>query len=347
MSHSKKVLVTGHTGFKGTWLTLLLQRLDYEVVGYSLAPSEESLYQRMNRHGKIQERYADIRNFSDLSRFMKETRPDYVLHLAAQPLVRYSYLHPRETFEVNCHGTINLLDSIQYVDSVEKIGIVTTDKVYSNDNSGERFSENSPLSGKDPYSASKVAAEAGIRAWQTIFNHTGDTKLVSLRAGNVIGGGDYAQDRLLPDLIRSFAKEAEVNLRYPSSTRPWQHVLDPLKGYVDVLENNSPSLSSAYNFAPDGDSLSVREVTEIAVNSWGYKGSIRVSTSDENFVEAQSLQLDSSLARNSLNWSPKWSQEEAVKSTIVWWKEVISGYKSPAQACDDDLDVLLLGEPHV
>ncbi|MBI3429249.1 MAG: CDP-glucose 4,6-dehydratase [Actinobacteria bacterium] len=230
------VLVTGHTGFKGTWLTLLLEKLDVPVVGLSLPALPNSLFERTNRFGVIQESFTDIRDFESVLKFVESTAPSVVIHMAAQPLVFESYKTPRETFEVNVMGSVNVLSASFEVGSVEAIGVITTDKVYRNDNSGRAFVETDALEGKDPYSASKVGTEATSAAWRQIAKVSGGPKVISLRAGNVLGGGDWAENRLLPDLIRGYANGFATTVRNPQSTRPWQHVLDPLRGYILALE---------------------------------------------------------------------------------------------------------------
>lgn len=341
IGQSKKILITGHTGFKGTWLTLLLERLGYEVCGISLEAEKGSLHQVLNRAGAIQESYVDVRNREKLQSTLDEMNPSIVFHLAAQPLVLKSYSEPVETFEVNVLGTANLLDSAFKSRSIEAISVVTTDKVYANNNSGKKFIEKDPLAGKDPYSASKVATEAVVAAWQQIKKTSSGPFLLSLRAGNVIGGGDHAENRLLPDLVRGFINGEEVVIRSGKSTRPWQHALDPLTGYLmataDQIKNDA---LSAVNFAPTGESLSVERVSEIARSEWGSGAKIKFQN-DESELEALSLQLDSSQALQKLNWRPSWSQEDAVKATIKWWRDVHLGRLTAFEACQLDLDHLL------
>jgi CDP-glucose 4,6-dehydratase len=233
---SGPVLVTGHSGFKGTWLTLLLEKLGIEVVGFSLSPEKDSLFDRASRTGAISEVFADIRDYERLNSYINSVKPSAIIHMAAQPLVLESYRLPKDTFDVNVMGTVNVLDSAFNTDSVKAVIVVTTDKVYRNDNSGLAFIESDPLEGKDPYSASKVGTEAVVAAWQQIQRTSGGPKVVAVRAGNVIGGGDWGDSRLLPDLIRSFSSGQKMTVRNPASTRPWQHVLDPLSGYISTLE---------------------------------------------------------------------------------------------------------------
>ncbi|HEY3293533.1 MAG TPA: CDP-glucose 4,6-dehydratase [Candidatus Nanopelagicaceae bacterium] len=337
------ILVTGHTGFKGAWLTFLLDHLGIDSVGYSLAPTADSLYARANREGAIPEAFADIRDFDQVRAFLAKHRPSAIIHMAAQPLVLESYKSPRETFDTNVMGTVNILDAAFETNHVEAIVAVTTDKVYRNDNSGRAFVETDALAGKDPYSASKVGTESAVAAWQQIAKVSGGPKVVSVRAGNVIGGGDWAENRLIPDLVRGFASGQQVQIRNPESTRPWQHVLDPLSGYLMALEavlngKNIPAL----NFGPSADSLTVREVVDIATGTWPNGESVPVSYEDGNgHVEAKSLQLDSTLARSSLGWKDSWNQKEAVMATVRWWDNVLNNATPALEESQIDIAHLL------
>lgn len=337
------ILITGHTGFKGTWLTLLLERLQVPVVGLSLPAEPHSLYERAGRLGAIPEEFLDIRNFEPVQEFMNKYRPSAIIHMAAQPLVLESYRAPRTTFETNVMGTVNILDAAFATESVKAIVVVTTDKVYRNDNSGVKFKESDALAGKDPYSASKVGTESAVAAWQQISKVSGGPKVLAVRAGNVIGGGDWAENRLLPDLIRGFSTETIVKVRNAKSTRPWQHVLDPLIGYVTALESAlAGEASTAMNFGPASDSLTVSEVVEISKETWPRPVSVDLAIdSEEEGLEAIALQLDSSLAKKSLNWSCAWNQRESVVATITWWDSVLNKSLDPTLACAIDIDFAL------
>lgn len=342
-SLSAPVLITGHTGFKGTWLTLLLEKLGIEVVGFSLSPEKDSLFDRAGRTGAIKEVFADIRDYERLSSYINSIKPSAIIHMAAQPLVLESYRLPKDTFDVNVMGTVNVLDSAFKTDSVQAIVVVTTDKVYRNDNSGRAFIESDPLEGKDPYSASKVGTEAAVAAWQQIQRTSGGPKVVAVRAGNVIGGGDWGENRLLPDLIRSFSSGQKMTVRNPASTRPWQHVLDPLGGYISALEAilNEEQISSL-NFGPDTQSIAVSEVVKVALEAWGLRTDIEIDSSvPKSTTEAASLDLNPSYAKNSLGWGPHWSQEEAVVSTVQWWDKVLNQGVTPVEACLNDLSQIL------
>jgi CDP-glucose 4,6-dehydratase len=335
------VLITGHTGFKGTWLLLLLNELGIEAVGYSLSPKPESLFSRLNLEGKVQEVFGDIRDIKNLNNFVMETKPAAILHLAAQPLVIDSYAIPEETFEVNVQGTVNILSCGSTAKSVKAILVATTDKVYKNSNSQIQFSENDQLEGQDPYSASKVAAESAVKAWQTISSINEGPKILSARAGNVIGGGDASPNRLIPDLVRAFSNSQPAPIRNPASSRPWQHVLDPLFGYLKAIEF---LLSSDYkevlalNFGPDGESLSVDEVVEIARKNWPKPTSIKHLAQHENSLyEAKSLGLNSKLAKDLLEWAPVWTQEVAVSRTVRWWAQTLIDNKDPLELCRGEI----------
>jgi CDP-glucose 4,6-dehydratase len=342
-SLSGPVLITGHSGFKGTWLTLLLEKLGIEVVGFSLLPEMESLFDRADRTGAIKEVFADIRDYQLLNSYINAVKPSAIIHMAAQPLVLESYRIPKETFEVNVMGTANVLNSAFACNSVQAIVVVTTDKVYKNNNSGRAFIESDALEGKDPYSASKVGTEAAVTAWQQIQRTSGGPKVVAVRAGNVIGGGDWGDNRLLPDLIRSFSSGQKMTVRNPLSTRPWQHVLDPLSGYISTLEAvlNHEQITSI-NFGPESRSIEVAEVAKVAIETWGRETSIDLdSPGPRNVTEAESLDLNADYSKNILGWGPRWTQEEAVISTVQWWDKVLNQQIEPMEACLDDVKRLL------
>jgi CDP-glucose 4,6-dehydratase len=336
------VLVTGHTGFKGTWLTLLLEKLGVEVIGFSLEPEKNSLYTRIRREGKILEQFADVRNISAVRKFIENNKPVAVIHLAAQPLVLESFKSPRDTFDTNVMGTVNLLDSSFMSKSVKAFLAITTDKVYQNENKGLAFKESDALAGKDPYSASKVGAESAVDAWQQISISLGGPRVTAIRSGNVIGGGDWAKNRLIPDLIRGFSQNDVVRIRNPLSTRPWQHVLDPLIGYLMTLQEvlNGRNIDSI-NFGPTGSSMTVHEVVEIAKQFWGGTVQIAISETKDAVYEARALELDSSLAKQLLNWKPIWSQKQSVEATLGWWKNLIIEKQDPLDLCLSDVELAL------
>jgi CDP-glucose 4,6-dehydratase len=333
------ILITGHTGFKGTWLTFLLEKLEIPVVGYSLLPQPGSLFERAERTGKIPEEFGDIRNLKQFDNFVTQTQPSVIIHMAAQPLVLESYKTPLETFETNVMGTANVFHSAFTSKSVKAICAITTDKVYRNDNSGRKFIESDALEGKDPYSASKVGAEAVVAAWQQIGKLAPSPRIISVRAGNVIGGGDWSDDRLVPDLVRGFKTSTTVQIRNPSSSRPWQHVLDPLAGYLLAIEKLLRSEAPpSFNFGSDGKSLTVQEVVSIMNDEWPDAFKIEISNKSTGNREATTLGLSSDLAKSTLAWSPRFSQEEAVRRTTQWWKRVLCDGIDVASAVDMDIE---------
>jgi len=339
---SGPILITGHTGFKGTWLTLLLESLDVNVVGYSLAPKPDSLFSRMNRTATVNERFADIRDRHQFNDFVKTVKPSAIIHMAAQPFVLDSYRIPLETFEINLMGSANILDVAFANESVKVVIVVTTDKVYRNENFGKAFTESDPLSGKDPYSASKVAAEAAVSAWQQIASVHGGPKIISVRAGNVIGGGDWGANRLFPDLVRNISMGKKFIVRNSSSTRPWQHVLDPLIGYLYTLEAAIKGTEcKSINFGPSTESFPVSRVVELAAKHWPHRTIIEFEQNNTNpTLEATSLHLNSDFARKTLGWEPFWSQEAAVVSTMEWWDKVLNKAVSAQKACQEDIKLV-------
>lgn len=335
---SGPVLISGHTGFKGTWLTFMLEKFGIPTCGYSLAPEVKSLYNISNRKGKIREIYSDIRDFEALDNFIKQTKPSLIIHLAAQPLVLESYNNPKLTFETNVLGTLNILESGFNCDSVKSILIATTDKVYRNTKKNQRFRESDALEGSDPYSSSKVAVEAVAKAWQKIRSISSGPAVLIARAGNVIGGGDYSKNRLVPDLINGFSNNKDVIIRNSISTRPWQHVIDPLSGYLCYLEESLKNdTKDSLNFGPIEKSKSVREFVEIAQKTWGFTTNIKFENSNLN-NESVYLDIDPSLALETLNWKPRWTQEQAIVNTINWWKKVLIEKVSPTEVCMDDIE---------
>ena len=339
---SGPILVTGHTGFKGTWLTLLLEELGVEVVGYSLKAESDSLYERLSREGKIRETFSDICDKSSLAKFISKVSPAAIIHLAAQPLVLKSYIEPLKTFETNVLGTANLLDESLNWSSIRSVIVATTDKVYRNFEDGKKFIESDPLQGKDPYSNSKVGTEAVISAWQEIAAADSHPIISSVRAGNVIGGGDFAQARIFPDLIRGMMSKSQIQIRNGLSTRPWQHVLDPLMGYVLTLNKTLQGQKIlSLNFGPNGESLSVAELIEIANKVLGMSLRIKFDEAKKYPKEAVFLALDSSKAQKELGWFPAWTQRESIESTSRWWKSVLVDGGNPYTECKKDIEHLL------
>ena len=333
------VLITGHTGFKGTWMTLLLQHMGFNVVGYSLKPEKDSLFYLAKRNGKIEEVFGDIRDRKKLEKFVKKHKPSLVYHLAAQPLVIDSYSNPYETFEINSMGTANILEMALSIDSVKFIAVVTTDKVYENKELGNRFKEGDALAGSDPYSESKVAAEAAVRTWQKISNMENGPKIVSLRAGNVIGGGDLSKNRLMADIVRAIKSDTKLTIRNKNSTRPWQHVLDVLFGYLLTAEVSLTNTQiNSINFAPYDKSLTVDEFIHIVKSK---VPNLKVSYAETNHFdvhEATNLQLDSTYASKVLEWAPFYSQSESIIATFEWWKKHGTNNISDEMLCINEID---------
>jgi CDP-glucose 4,6-dehydratase len=333
------LLLTGHTGFKGTWMTFLLEHLNIPVVGYSLPAEKDSLFDRGKRTGAIPETYSDIRNYEVLEQFIDLHQPSTIVHMAAQPLVLRSYESPRETFDVNVMGTVNILDIAFKKDFVKAIIVVTTDKVYRNDNSGRAFIESDPLEGKDPYSASKVGTEAVVAAWQQIAKVCAGPRVASVRAGNVIGGGDFSQSRIIPDLIRGVILNETVKIRNPESTRPWQHVLEPLFGYLTLLESLiAGSTAQSANFGPNFSQINVGGLVEIGCKVFpALKELIAVQPIEHVAREAEILQINSDLSKINFGWEPKWDSSQAITLTFNWWKDYLNQESNVYELCTSDI----------
>lgn len=326
--NGKKVFLTGHTGFKGAWLLSILNILGADVKGYALMPANErSLFDQIAANELCESVIADIRDKEKLKKELLDYQPDFIIHMAAQPLVRKSYEIPVETFEVNAIGTANLLDSARYLDKPCTIIIVTTDKVYDNKEWLYPYRETDSLGGYDPYSASKACAELIISSYkQSFFNNQDAAKIkgiASVRAGNVIGGGDWSIDRIIPDIVGAIEKNTNVVLRNPDAIRPWQHVLEPLTGYLLLgakLTTNPTYYSGAYNFGPySSDALKVRDLTKIIFDVWG-KGKFEIAENSDHLHEAHILKLDNTKAVEWLGWKPVFSSHNAVSYTIEWYK---------------------------
>lgn len=319
----KKVLITGATGFKGTWLSIWLNRLGAEVIGYSLEPpANPSMFAICKLKDEITNIIGDVRDYSNLEKVFKKYKPDIVFHLAAQPLVRLSYKSPIETYETNIMGTVNLLEASRNSDSVKAVVVITTDKCYENKEWVYGYRENDPMGGYDPYSSSKGCAELVVSAYRNSFYNESGIALASARAGNVIGGGDWAEDRLIPDFTRAVTENNAIVIRNPLATRPWQHVLEPLSGYLwlgaSMLQDNK-MYNSGWNFGPkDSDVLSVEQLLGIAIKSWR-KGSIEVDKSKLPH-ESHLLKLDISKAKAYLKWYPIYDVNKSVDITIQWYK---------------------------
>ncbi|EFI34217.1 CDP-glucose 4,6-dehydratase [Desulfonatronospira thiodismutans ASO3-1] len=324
----RRVLVTGHTGFKGSWLCLWLEMLGAKTFGFALEPETDLSHFYLSKP-EVLCRTADIRSLQEIREAVKYARPDVIFHLAAQPLVRRSYFAPLETLHTNVMGTANLLEACRHIDSVRAIINITSDKCYEDQGNGRGCMENDPMGGSDPYSASKGCAELVIRAYRDSYfpvhtygaNH--HTLVASARAGNVIGGGDWGADRLLPDIIRAAAAKKQLKVRNPGHIRPWQHVLDPLCGYLILgkylLEGRS-EYAGAWNFGPAGDTrVTVASIVEMVQNHWD-DFSYTFAHETEPLPETATLHLDSSRARKSLNWEPVWDVSDSVQKTVDWYR---------------------------
>lgn len=322
----KRVFLTGHTGFKGSWLALWLQSLGAEVAGYALAPATQpSLFELAGVAKGMRSTLGDVRDLEALRRAVTEFRPEIVLHLAAQSLVRQSYAQPVETYATNVMGTVHLLEAVRCCDSVRAAIVVTSDKCYENREWPWSYRENEPMGGRDPYSSSKGCAELATAAWRASFFGPGGhaAAVASVRAGNVIGGGDWAADRLIPDIMRAAVAGAPVAIRNPDSIRPWQHVLEPLAGYLILAERlfeHGAEFAEGWNFGPrDEDCRPVSWIVERLAREWG-DGLRWKADSGERPHEAHFLKLDSSKAIARLGWAPRWDLATALDSIVRWHK---------------------------
>lgn len=325
----KKVFLTGHTGFKGAWLLKTLSLLGATVKGYSLAPqTENDLYHLIDGHKLCNSVIADLRDKQRLAQELISFEPDFVFHLAAQPLVRLSYQIPVETFEVNVIGTANLLDAVKLTSKKCSVVLITTDKVYHNNEWEYPYRENDRLGGYDPYSSSKACAELLIDSYRNSFFNTKEYNkhlkgIAVARAGNVIGGGDWSKDRLIPDIVRSLIKNETITIRNPNAVRPWQHVLEPVVGYLSLgysLNDNPIFYSQAYNFGPKAqDALSVEQMLKLAITAWG-DGAYKLEKEANQPHEAGLLKLDISKVATQLNWYPKMNANQTIKFTLDWYR---------------------------
>ena len=334
----RRVLLTGHTGFKGAWLSKLLVRLGAEVCGVSLAPNTTpNLFELLELSSIIDSRFVDIRNGVELQRVFREQDPEIVFHLAAQALVRPAYQDPALTYSSNVMGTVNVLESIRASSSVKLAIMVTTDKVYRNLERDEAYCEEDQLGGYDPYSASKAACELLIDSYRKSFCDAEKISLISVRAGNVIGGGDWAEDRLFPDLMKAWANSESVLIRRPNARRPWQHVLEPLSAYLLLAQHGFGNMkfSQAFNIGPDG-SADVRSVAQQAHELFG-KGQLEFASETTGPHEAGLLALDASKLRDALGIVPVWNLNSTVARSVDWYRQFYRG-ELASRLCDRDID---------
>ena len=351
---NRKVLITGHTGFKGSWLSFWLNSLGAKIYGISLPPNTEpSLFSQLGLENNIEDNnYIDIRDNLELNRKITTLAPEIVFHLAAQPLVLEGYKNPLDTWETNLMGSLNLLNSLTNLKSKTTVIMITTDKVYKNKDWIYGYREDDELGGHDPYSASKAACEIAISSWRSSFCEVLNNKepllrIASARSGNVIGGGDWSENRIIPDAVRSLNTNSEIILRNPNSTRPWQHVLDPLSGYILLAEKLHKfnhfdddffgSVSSSYNFGPtiESNKKVIELIQEISKNWPGLKVCKSIAN---NLHEANKLNLQIDKSFHYLKWRPKWNFEKSVKRTIEWYKSFYHSNVSAEKACTFDIE---------
>lgn len=331
---NKKVFITGHTGFKGSWLSLMLSQLGSDIYGYALQPpTKPSLFEEANIGQLIKSHIGDIRDYNNLLSVLQHVSPDIVIHMAAQPLVRESYKNPIETYSTNVMGTVNLLEAIRHTPSIKAVVNVTTDKCYENQEWIWAYRENEPMGGYDPYSNSKGCSELVTSSFRNSFFNSKEyskhgVAIATARAGNVIGGGDWAEDRLIPDFIRSITKGEKLKIRSPYAIRPWQHVLEPLTAYLilaNKLFENGTECAQAWNFGPDdSDAKNVEWITSKICNLWGENASYEIDNNPQPH-EANYLKLDCSKAKALLGWYPRWDVEKSLSYIVDWNKAFLKG----------------------
>lgn len=323
--HKKRVFITGHTGFKGSWLSLWLKKLGAEVAGFSLPAEDASLYKLIQIEKDISSIYGNILDFEKLKDVMAEFSPEVVIHMAAQSLVQLSYKNPIETYSTNVMGTVNLLEAVRQTKNIKVIVNITSDKCYENMEKSEGYKEEEPMGGYDPYSSSKGCAELVTSSYRRSFFNTSTISLASARAGNVIGGGDWAKDRLIPDLVRGVINNNTVKIRNPNSIRPWQHVLEPLSGYLLLAQKmwNEPKFAEAWNFGPADEScVEVKWIVDRFSKLWHNKLKWEIEL-DKMPHEATFLKLNCAKAKKHLGWQPVWTIEKAIEKTVEWYVSCI------------------------
>ena len=327
----RKVFLTGHTGFKGSWLSQWLIEVGAVVHGYALAPeTTPALFDQLGLANRVEHEIADIRDAGLVRQSVNAFRPDFLIHMAAQPLVRRSYAKPLETYDTNVMGTIHVLEALRGLSTPCAAIIVTTDKCYENHESGRAYEESDPMGGRDPYSSSKAMVEIATEAYRKSFFHNHPVKIASARAGNVIGGGDWAEDRIVPDAMCALDQGKQISVRNPHAVRPWQHVLEPLSGYLLLAIRLSvdPTVAGAFNFGPAPESN--RTVADLVMEILKHRPGNWVDSSDpKDLHEAALLNLSISKARNVLGWRPLWDFGDAVEKTTRWYSEVHALKVSP------------------
>lgn len=345
--YGKRVIITGHTGFKGSWLSFVLKKQGAILMGISLEPvTTPSLYKEIEESLKFDSFILDINEYEYLEKKILQFQPDFIFHLAAQPLVRKSYREPLNTFSTNIIGTANVLNAITKLEKKCSVIIITTDKVYENREWIYPYRETDRLGGYDPYSASKAAAEIVINSYRQSFfnpnNYNFHKKgIASVRAGNVIGGGDWSEDRLIPDIVRSIVNKMPIVIRNPNAIRPWQHVLEPIFGYLKIgecLDANNIKYNGSWNFGPESfDNLPVIEIVKMSIFYFG-KGVIDIQVDSNALHEAGLLKLDISKAKNELSWKPQMNTKMAVEKTVKWYKSYYENTLSAKDLMDGDIN---------
>ena len=339
----RRVMVTGHTGFKGSWLAFLLKEISADVLGYALEPTgSNSHFSLLRLDQSIRHVEGDMRDGERLTATLRAFEPEFVFHLAAQAIVRQSYLDPKTTFDTNIIGSVNLLEAIRQCEAVRSLVYITSDKCYENLEWVWGYRENDRLGGHDPYSASKAAAEIVFNAyWRSFFSHRPGLGAASARAGNVIGGGDWGIDRIVPDCIRSITSDQPIRLRNPDATRPWQHVLEPVSGYLllaSKLRESPSAYAGSWNFGPySTEDQTVMEVARRITNGFG-RGRIEIEPNNLLKHEAQMLQLNCDKARQKLAWNTRWNFDQTIDATVRWYKEVLDGADAAAVTREQLLD---------
>ena len=337
---NKRILVTGHTGFKGSWLTNCLLLFGAKVYGYSLNDDKKENYKKICNYKKVNNTFNDILNYKTLKNTIHKIKPDIIFHLAAQPLVSISYKRPYETIQTNLIGSLNLMEICRDIKNLKALILITSDKCYENIEIKRGYKETDRLGGYDPYSSSKASTEIIFNSYlkSKFFKKTG---VATTRAGNVIGGGDWSDDRIIPDSIKSILNKTKLTIRNPNSTRPWQHVLEPISGYLKLavkLVKNPKKYSGAWNFGPlTNETMNVREVVRLLFYKLGFKENLIVKKS--NFKEANLLKLNSNKAYKYLNWNNKWKMRESIKQTAIWYKNFLLNKKNIKKITEKQIQV--------
>lgn len=335
----KRVLITGHTGFKGGWLSIWLAQLGARVTGLALPPNTDpNLFTAAGIDGLVDNHFCDIRNAQETAHIIRAEEPEIIFHLAAQPLVRQSYDDPIATYHTNVLGTAHVLDALRDLESVKVAVMVTTDKVYSPGAALFPYRETDRLGGHDPYSASKAASEIVIESYRRAFLQDQGVAVASVRAGNVIGGGDWSKDRLIPDAVRAWQSNTPLQIRHPHAVRPWQHVLEPLSGYLRLAQHlwHTPALADAYNFGPaPHEAATVKSVIELARNAYG-EGVVHYHDGENGPHEAAWLALETSRTRHVLGHVPVWSLQKAITNTMQWYRDLRNG-RNALELCRADI----------